>query len=140
VAPNKLVAKIASDYKKPYALTVVMEEDVQEFLFPIGFLEIQSMWATPMTLLLRLASETPMQQAGQPSIPSCSLLTTLKVPYPLVLTSVVFCRCSVSVHLGQDCSNPVVLDTQFLNPLLVIGAGLVRDRHIFELSFLCISV
>jgi DNA polymerase IV (DinB-like DNA polymerase) len=33
VAPNKLVAKIASDFKKPYGLTVVKEEDVKEFLF-----------------------------------------------------------------------------------------------------------
>jgi DNA polymerase IV (DinB-like DNA polymerase) len=36
VAPNKLVAKIASDFKKPYGLTVVKPEDVQEFLFPLA--------------------------------------------------------------------------------------------------------
>lgn len=35
VAPNKMVAKIASDYKKPYGLTVVKDEDVREFLFPL---------------------------------------------------------------------------------------------------------
>jgi DNA polymerase IV (DinB-like DNA polymerase) len=35
VGPNKMVAKIASDYKKPYGLTVVKEEDVKEFLFPL---------------------------------------------------------------------------------------------------------
>lgn len=35
VGPNKLVAKIASDYKKPYGLTVVKEEDVRAFLFPM---------------------------------------------------------------------------------------------------------
>ncbi len=35
VGPNKLVAKIASDYKKPYGLTVVKPEDVKEFLFPM---------------------------------------------------------------------------------------------------------
>jgi DNA polymerase IV (DinB-like DNA polymerase) len=35
VAPNKMVAKIASDYKKPYGLTVVKEEDVKGFLFPL---------------------------------------------------------------------------------------------------------
>lgn len=35
VAPNKMVAKIASDYRKPYGLTVVKEEDVREFLFPL---------------------------------------------------------------------------------------------------------
>ena len=35
VAPNKMVAKIASDYRKPYGLTAVKEEDVLEFLFPL---------------------------------------------------------------------------------------------------------
>ena len=35
VAPNKLVAKIASDYRKPYCLTVVREEDVRGFLSPL---------------------------------------------------------------------------------------------------------
>jgi len=40
VAPNKLVAKIASDFKKPYGLTVVKEEDVKEFLFPLDVRKI----------------------------------------------------------------------------------------------------
>lgn len=35
VAPNKMVAKIASDYKKPYGLTVVKEVDLKDFLFPL---------------------------------------------------------------------------------------------------------
>jgi DNA polymerase IV (DinB-like DNA polymerase) len=40
VASNKLVAKIASDLKKPYGLTVVKEEDVKEFLFPLDVRKI----------------------------------------------------------------------------------------------------
>ncbi len=35
VGPNKLVAKISSDYKKPYGLTVVKPEEVRDFLFPM---------------------------------------------------------------------------------------------------------
>lgn len=35
VGPNKMVAKIASDYRKPYGLTVVREEEVRGFLFPL---------------------------------------------------------------------------------------------------------
>ncbi len=35
VAPNKMTAKIASDYKKPYGLTVVKEENVRDFLSPL---------------------------------------------------------------------------------------------------------
>src|SRR5437867_10410914 len=36
LAPNELVAKIASDFKKPDGLTVVVPEDVQAFLDPLG--------------------------------------------------------------------------------------------------------
>jgi DNA polymerase IV (DinB-like DNA polymerase) len=35
IGPNKLVAKIASDFKKPNGLTVVREEEVQKFLSPL---------------------------------------------------------------------------------------------------------
>jgi DNA polymerase IV (DinB-like DNA polymerase) len=35
VGPNKLVAKIASDFKKPDGLTVIREEDAKEFLAPL---------------------------------------------------------------------------------------------------------
>jgi len=36
IAPNKLVAKIASDFRKPDGLTVVRQEAVQQFLDPLG--------------------------------------------------------------------------------------------------------
>jgi DNA polymerase IV (DinB-like DNA polymerase) len=35
VGPNKLVAKIASDYKKPDGLTIVKEEEAENFLAPL---------------------------------------------------------------------------------------------------------
>lgn len=35
VAPNKMLAKIGSDYKKPYGLTVIRNEDAKEFLSPL---------------------------------------------------------------------------------------------------------
>jgi DNA polymerase IV (archaeal DinB-like DNA polymerase) len=35
VGPNKMIAKIASDFKKPFGLTVVEEKDVKGFLFPL---------------------------------------------------------------------------------------------------------
>ncbi|MGE5575544.1 MAG: DNA polymerase IV [Ignavibacteria bacterium] len=35
VGPNKLVAKVASDFQKPDGLTVVKEEDSEEFLSPL---------------------------------------------------------------------------------------------------------
>jgi DNA polymerase IV (DinB-like DNA polymerase) len=35
VGPNKLVAKVASDFQKPDGLTIVREEDVEKFLEPL---------------------------------------------------------------------------------------------------------
>src|SRR3990170_373805 len=35
IGPNKLVAKIASDFQKPDGLTVVKEDDVEQFLAPL---------------------------------------------------------------------------------------------------------
>ena len=35
VGPNKLVAKVASDFKKPDGLTIVKEEEVEKFLDPL---------------------------------------------------------------------------------------------------------
>lgn len=41
VGPNKIVAKIASDFQKPDGLTVVKEEDVKDFLWPMP---VGSLW------------------------------------------------------------------------------------------------
>jgi len=41
VGPNKLVAKIASEFQKPDGLTIVTEEDVKKFLWP---LPIDRLW------------------------------------------------------------------------------------------------
>jgi DNA polymerase IV (DinB-like DNA polymerase) len=35
VAPNKMLAKIGSDYRKPYGLTVIRDEGVEAFLSPL---------------------------------------------------------------------------------------------------------
>jgi len=41
VGPNKLVAKIASEFQKPDGLTIVTEEDVKKFLWP---LPVDKLW------------------------------------------------------------------------------------------------
>jgi DNA polymerase IV (archaeal DinB-like DNA polymerase) len=35
IAPNKIIAKMASDFRKPDGLTVVNDEDAKKFLFPL---------------------------------------------------------------------------------------------------------
>src|SRR5512136_65468 len=58
VAPNKLVAKIASDFKKPYGLTIVKPEDVQSFQFPLPVGKIPGVGATTERALKELNIET----------------------------------------------------------------------------------
>jgi len=40
IAPNKLVAKIASDFQKPDGLTVVKPEEVRQFLEPLKVINL----------------------------------------------------------------------------------------------------
>src|SRR5512136_2239483 len=58
VAPNKMVAKIASDYRKPYGLTVVKPEGVKDFLFPLEVRKIPGVGAKTEQALLELGIET----------------------------------------------------------------------------------
>ena len=58
VASNKMVAKIASDFKKPYGLTVVKEDDVKEFLFPLKVRKIPGVGPKTERSLKELGIET----------------------------------------------------------------------------------
>ena len=58
VAPNKMVAKIASDFRKPYGLTVVKPEDVKDFLFPLEVSKIPGVGPKTEKALLELKIET----------------------------------------------------------------------------------
>ena len=40
ISPNKLLSKIASDFKKPDGLTTVKPEQVEQFLSPLKIREI----------------------------------------------------------------------------------------------------
>lgn len=58
VGPNKLVAKIASDYRKPYGLTVVREEDVRGFLSPLKVRKLPGVGPKTEAKLKELKLET----------------------------------------------------------------------------------
>jgi len=58
VAPNKMIAKIASDFKKPYGLTVVKEDEVKEFLFPLKVRKIPGVGPKTERSLKELGIET----------------------------------------------------------------------------------
>jgi DNA polymerase IV (archaeal DinB-like DNA polymerase) len=58
VAPNKMIAKIASDFRKPYGLTLVKPEEVKDFLFPLEVRKIPGVGAKTEQVLLELNIET----------------------------------------------------------------------------------
>ena len=58
VGPNKFVAKIGSDYRKPYRLTVVKEEDIHDFLFPLDVRKIPGVGPKTEHALKELNIET----------------------------------------------------------------------------------
>ena len=58
VAPNKMLAKIGSDFKKPYGLTVIREEDAKEFLAPLNVRKIPGVGPKTEERLQELNIET----------------------------------------------------------------------------------
>lgn len=58
LAPNKLVAKIASDFKKPDGLTVVPEDKAEKFLEPLAIRKIPGIGPKTEMLLVRKAVMT----------------------------------------------------------------------------------
>ena len=58
VGPNRLVAKIASDYHKPDGLTIVPPEKVQTFLDPLSVRRLQGVGPATEKALLELGVET----------------------------------------------------------------------------------
>jgi len=58
IGPNKLIAKIASDFKKPYGLTVVKPEAVKDFLIPLNVGKIPGVGPKTEQALRQLNIET----------------------------------------------------------------------------------
>lgn len=58
VAPNKMIAKIASDFKKPYGLTVVKSKEVKDFLYPLEVRKIPGVGPKTERALADLNIET----------------------------------------------------------------------------------
>lgn len=58
VAPNKVIAKIASDYNKPDGLTVVRPENIQDFLFPMDISRIPGIGKKTQPLLKNMGINT----------------------------------------------------------------------------------
>jgi DNA polymerase IV (archaeal DinB-like DNA polymerase) len=58
VAPNKMIAKIASDFRKPCGLTVVKPEEMKDFLFPLEVRKILGIGPKTEKALLDLKIET----------------------------------------------------------------------------------
>ena len=89
IAPNKRVAKIASDYRKPYGLTVVKPDEVKEFLFPLEVRKIPGVGPKTERALASLNIETVKDlAAAKPEVltsssghgaPGCTNLPTASI-------------------------------------------------------------
>jgi len=64
IAPNKTIAKIASDFVKPNGLTVVEQEHVREFLAPLPVKNIPGVGPKTEGMLKRMGIETINQLAS----------------------------------------------------------------------------
>jgi DNA polymerase-4 len=58
IGPNRLVAKLASDYRKPDGLTVVLPGEVHDFLDPMPLTALRGVGAKTAPLLQRLGLRT----------------------------------------------------------------------------------
>lgn len=58
VAPNKMLAKIGSDFRKPFGLTVISELGAKEFLSPLGVRKIPGVGPRTEEMLLDLGIRT----------------------------------------------------------------------------------
>lgn len=58
LGPNKLVAKIASDFKKPEGLTVVRPGEVEKFLAPLDISELRGMGPQNSTIVRNMGLKT----------------------------------------------------------------------------------
>ena len=68
IGPNRLVAKLASDHRKPDGLTVVAPEDVQGFLDPLPVASLRGVGERTLPLLHRLGIRSVRDLRG------CSLV------------------------------------------------------------------
>ncbi len=64
VAPNKVIAKIASDFNKPDGLTIVRPEDVKDFLFPLNISKIPGIGKKTQPILGELGIDKVGQLAN----------------------------------------------------------------------------
>ncbi|MCP2034893.1 DNA polymerase-4 [Planomicrobium sp. HSC-17F08] len=58
IAPNKFLAKTASDMKKPMGITVLRKRDIQEKLWPLEVIEMHGIGESTAAKLKRLSIET----------------------------------------------------------------------------------
>ncbi|MFM8610640.1 MAG: DNA polymerase IV [Burkholderiaceae bacterium] len=66
VAPNKLIAKMASEFNKPNGISIVHEADVQTLILPLGVRKINGIGPTAETRLADFGIHTIGELAARP--------------------------------------------------------------------------
>jgi len=148
VAPNKIIAKIASKVKKPDGLTVVRPENVQEFLYPLNVSKIPGI-GEKTTEALKLMGLTKVEELANCDI---QRLTERFGKMGLLLKQVAngndysevkewdaaVKSISRSRTFGEDTNDPVKI-VGFLEMLVEsVHRALKKDRFLFKVVTLVV--
>ncbi|MDW7730865.1 MAG: DNA polymerase IV [Methanolobus sp.] len=141
VAPNKIIAKIASDFNKPDGLTVIRPEDVESFLFPLPVSKIPGIGKKTQSILEEIGIET----AGQLATIDVQLLIARFGKSGIVMHQLAngidlrevkereeVKSISTEDTFDRDISDPVAIQNVFLALSEKVHDSLVRKRFRFR--------
>lgn len=142
IAPNKVVAKIASDFKKPDGLTIVRPGDVLSFLFPLSVDKVPGVGPKTSKVLRENGVESIQGLAGYP-IESLEGLLGRKLAIYLhnaangqddepLATETSVSQLSRIITLKADTSNPMEILTQLSPSIQDLHEKLVAKDLFFR--------
>jgi DNA polymerase IV (DinB-like DNA polymerase) len=137
VAPNKVIAKIASDFNKPDGLTVVRPEGIQDFLFPMHVSKIPGIGKKTQPILEELEINT----VGQLATCDVQLLIARFGKFGVVMHQLAngidtrevkereeVKSVSTEDTFDEDISNPVKIETVFRELTEKVHSSMMKKR------------
>lgn len=141
VAPNKVIAKIASDMNKPDGLTVVKPEEIERFLYPLCVSRIPGIGRKTQPLLKEAGIET----VGQLATADVQFLISRFGRYGIVMHQLAngidlrqvkekeeVRSISTEDTFDEDISDPVIIKNVFCELAAKVHADLSRKKFRFR--------
>lgn len=141
VAPNKVIAKIASDFNKPDGLTVVRPEDVENFLSPLNILKIPGIGKKTEPILHNMGIE----KVGELAACDVQLLIARFGKFGLVMHQLAngidmrevkerdaVKSISTEDTFDEDVSDPLEIERSFSELSEKVHASLIKKRFRFR--------